>query len=246
VSASRSARERLFGLLAPNGAGKTTTIKMLITLLLPTSGSASVLGHDVVSQAHEVRRRIGYVFGGERGLYERVPAIETCAISRSCTASPLVSSAGGSTRCWTWSACAGASDVEQVACVAVPSNEPQRLSLTASADQHRRVGPVRRCRAGVRALQLHSAPPKRRVDARPHLMGEAQRVFEILEPLTGRRQRQSQLHGLLLEIAGPYAEPRPTAAEDVERGDRLDQQRSRPVGDRGDPGAVARDHSPLR
>src|SRR3954465_3351074 len=62
----------LFGLLGPNGAGKTTTIKMLITLLLPTAGSARVLGLDVVEQAHEVRKRIGYVFGGERGVYERL------------------------------------------------------------------------------------------------------------------------------------------------------------------------------
>ena len=62
----------LFGLLGPNGAGKTTTIKMLITLLIPTAGTARVLGHDVVKDAREVRRRIGYVFGGERGVYERL------------------------------------------------------------------------------------------------------------------------------------------------------------------------------
>src|ERR1041385_7022232 len=62
----------LFGLLGPNGAGKTTTIKMLITLLIPTGGEARVLGLDVVKQAREVRRRIGYVFGGERGVYERL------------------------------------------------------------------------------------------------------------------------------------------------------------------------------
>ncbi len=66
----------LFGLLGPNGAGKTTTIKMLITLLLPTAGEAHVLGYDVAREPREIRRRIGYVFGGDRGLYERLSALD--------------------------------------------------------------------------------------------------------------------------------------------------------------------------
>ena len=62
----------LFGLLGPNGAGKTTTVKMLTTLLIPTGGSARVLGRDVVREADSIRGLIGFIFGGERGLYWRL------------------------------------------------------------------------------------------------------------------------------------------------------------------------------
>jgi ABC-2 type transport system ATP-binding protein len=69
-------RGELFGVLGPNGAGKTTTIKMLVTLLLPTAGRARILGYDVVESPQEIRRRVGYVFGGDRGLYERLSGID--------------------------------------------------------------------------------------------------------------------------------------------------------------------------
>jgi ABC-2 type transport system ATP-binding protein len=52
----------VFGFLGPNGAGKSTTINMLCTLLRPSSGSAAVAGHDVVSARDDVRRNIGLVF----------------------------------------------------------------------------------------------------------------------------------------------------------------------------------------
>ncbi len=51
----------IFGLLGPNGAGKTTTMRMLLTLLRPTGGIAKIFGYDIVQQARDVRRVIGYV-----------------------------------------------------------------------------------------------------------------------------------------------------------------------------------------
>lgn len=54
-------RGQIFGFLGPNGAGKTTTIRMLLGLLDPTAGRATVLGYDAVGQADEIRKRIGYM-----------------------------------------------------------------------------------------------------------------------------------------------------------------------------------------
>ncbi len=67
------AEGELVAFLGPNGAGKSTSLRMLTTLLPPTSGSANVGGHDVVSDAASVRRQIGYVGQGTgSGPYHRV------------------------------------------------------------------------------------------------------------------------------------------------------------------------------
>jgi len=66
----------IFGVLGPNGAGKTTTLKMLATLLEPTSGEARVLGIDVREHPREVRAKLGAMLSGERSLYWKLTGRE--------------------------------------------------------------------------------------------------------------------------------------------------------------------------
>lgn len=67
---------QIYGLLGANGAGKTTTLRLLATLLKPTSGAATVAGFDVVRQAHEVRKQVGFL-AASTALYGRLTARET-------------------------------------------------------------------------------------------------------------------------------------------------------------------------
>lgn len=65
----------VFGLLGRNGAGKTTTLRMLATILVPTGGTATVAGFDIVQKPADVRRRIGYL-SGDTKLYDRLTGRE--------------------------------------------------------------------------------------------------------------------------------------------------------------------------
>jgi len=66
----------VFGLLGENGAGKTTTLRLLATMLKPTSGTAVLGGYDLINEPEKVRSIIGILFGGESGLYDRLTAAE--------------------------------------------------------------------------------------------------------------------------------------------------------------------------
>ncbi|MGD6855358.1 ATP-binding cassette domain-containing protein [Bacillus infantis] len=74
---SFSVREgQVVGLLGENGAGKTTLLRTIATLYTPTEGAVSVGGFDTVKQPDEVKKRMGVLFGGETGLYDRLTARE--------------------------------------------------------------------------------------------------------------------------------------------------------------------------
>lgn len=66
----------VYGLLGANGAGKTTTLRMLSTILTPTSGTASIMGHDVISDPQGVRKNLGF-YSATTALYPRLTARET-------------------------------------------------------------------------------------------------------------------------------------------------------------------------
>jgi sodium transport system ATP-binding protein len=66
----------IYGLLGPNGAGKTTTLRCLATILTPSSGSATVAGHDLLREPEAVRRSIGFL-SATTGLYGRLTPRET-------------------------------------------------------------------------------------------------------------------------------------------------------------------------
>ncbi|WP_456273327.1 ABC transporter ATP-binding protein [Bacillus sp. AK031] len=67
---------QVVGLLGENGAGKTTLLRTIATLLTPTDGSIKVAGYDTVKSSEEVKKKIGVLFGGETGLYDRLNARE--------------------------------------------------------------------------------------------------------------------------------------------------------------------------
>ncbi|MBK5444716.1 MULTISPECIES: ATP-binding cassette domain-containing protein [Peribacillus] len=72
-------RGQIVGLLGENGAGKTTLLRSIATLLTPTDGYIKVAGFDTLDNPNEIKKRIGVLFGGETGLYDRLTTRENLA-----------------------------------------------------------------------------------------------------------------------------------------------------------------------
>ncbi|MFJ7679371.1 ATP-binding cassette domain-containing protein [Peribacillus sp. NPDC046944] len=70
---------QIVGLLGENGAGKTTLLRSIATLLTPTEGSIKVAGFDTLDHPNEIKKKIGVLFGGETGLYDRLTTRENLA-----------------------------------------------------------------------------------------------------------------------------------------------------------------------
>ena len=78
----------IFGYLGPNGAGKTTTIRLLLDLIRPSGGSATVLGMDAQAESVALHRRIGFL-PGELALWKGRPAPRSCAWWPTCAAAAI-------------------------------------------------------------------------------------------------------------------------------------------------------------
>ena len=81
----------IYGLLGPNGAGKTTTLRCLATILVPTSGTATIAGHDLIQEPEAVRRSIGFL-SASTGLYARLTPRETLRFFARSTVWPMARS----------------------------------------------------------------------------------------------------------------------------------------------------------
>ncbi len=103
------ARGEFFALLGPNGAGKTTTVNVLTTLSAPTSGSARVLGHDVVERPQDVRRSLGMVFQ-DPALDDGLTARETLALHAVLYEVPRAERRDRIARALAWATLEGAAD----------------------------------------------------------------------------------------------------------------------------------------
>jgi sodium transport system ATP-binding protein len=115
----------VYGLLGPNGAGKTTTLRMLLGLLTPTSGQASIAGYASDQQPDEVKRRVGLV-SAAAGVYPGLTVREMLLFFADLYAMPLVHARGELDRL---SVLLGFTDLLQRRCVTLSTGQKQRVNL---------------------------------------------------------------------------------------------------------------------